>query len=107
MLAALKALAEPRRVEIVRLLRRRAMSAGEIAARFDVTRPAVSQHLSVLRSAGLVTERRDGTRRIYRLRPERLREVRDYLDRLWSDGLERLGRAASESARRERKRGRP
>jgi len=65
-------------------------SAGEIAGHFDVTRPAVSQHLRVLKEAGLVNERRDGTRRLYRLRTEGLDELRAFLDDLWSDRLARL-----------------
>ena len=64
--ASLKAIAEPRRREILRLVRDDELTAGAIAAHFDVTRPAISQHLSVLRDAGLVVERRDGTRRWYR-----------------------------------------
>ncbi len=68
--AALRAIAEPRRREILRLVWSAELPAGEIARRFDVTRPAISQHLSVLKEAGLVTERRDGTRRLYRARPE-------------------------------------
>ena len=65
-------------------------SAGEIAAHFDVTRPAISQHLRVLKEAGLVDERRDGTRRLYRLRTEGLDELRAFLDDLWRNRLARL-----------------
>ena len=64
--AALKAIAGPRRRRILTLVRDGELSAGEIAAHFDVTRPAVSQHLNVLKEAGLVSERRNGTRRLYR-----------------------------------------
>ena len=78
--AALKAIAAPRRREILALVRREELPAGVIAAHFDVTRPAVSQHLTVLREAGLVTERRDGTRRLYRARPEGLAPLRTFLD---------------------------
>ena len=67
--AALKAIAEPRRRQILTLVRDEELSAGEIAAQFDVSRPAVSQHLAVLKEAGLVDERRNGTRRMYRARP--------------------------------------
>ncbi len=70
--AALRAIAEPRRRRILRLVRDAEMSAGEIASHFDVTRSAVSQHLRVLKDAGLLAERRNGTRRIYRIRPEGL-----------------------------------
>lgn len=86
----LLAISEPRRRLILELVRYEELSAGEIAARFDVTRPAISQHLRVLREAGLVAERRDGTRRLYRLRPEGMEGVRAYLDTFWARGLERL-----------------
>jgi DNA-binding transcriptional ArsR family regulator len=94
MQAVVQALVEPRRREILELVRDRELAAGEIARHFDVTRPAVSQHLSVLRDAGLVSERRDGTRRHYRARPEGLDELRSYLDEFWRDGLRRLKMAA-------------
>src|SRR5918998_2627564 len=68
--AALKAIAAPHRRQILSLVREDELSAGEIAAHFDVTRPAVSQHLTVLKEAGLVDERRNGTRRLYRVRPQ-------------------------------------
>jgi DNA-binding transcriptional ArsR family regulator len=84
----LKAIAEPRRRAILELVTRHELPAGEIAARFDVTRPAISQHLTVLKEAGLVVERRDGTRRLYRARPEALAELRAFLDRLWGDALD-------------------
>jgi DNA-binding transcriptional ArsR family regulator len=73
---ALRALAEPRRREILRLVAAQELAAGEIAAAFDITRPAVSQHLTVLKHAGLLDERRDGTRRLYRARPEGLANLR-------------------------------
>ena len=99
-----RAIAQPRRREILRLVRDRELAAGEIAAHFDVTRPAVSQHLSVLREAGLVTERREGTRRLYRARPEGLQELREFLDGFWGFGLQRLRRAAEDEQRQRRKR---
>ena len=68
------------------------LTAGMIATHFDVTRQAISQHLRVLHGAGLVSERRDGTRRIYRVRPEGLNELRAFLDDFWSDRLEKLKR---------------
>ena len=92
---ALRALADPRRRAILALVRERELPAGEIARRFDVTRPAISQHLAVLREAGLVTERRQGTSRIYRARPAGAAELRNWLDTFWDDGLARL-RAAAE-----------
>src|SRR5437879_10907980 len=99
---ALKAIAEPRRRRILRLVRNEELSAGEIAAHFDVTRPAVSQHLSVLKEAGLVDERRNGTRRLYRARPAGLVELKAFLDEFWDERLEALKR---EAEREERKHG--
>jgi DNA-binding transcriptional ArsR family regulator len=98
--AALKAIAAPHRLRILRLVRDEELSAGEIAAHFDVTRPAVSQHLTVLKEAGLVNERRNGTRRLYRARPEGLVELRAFLDELWGERLEAL---KHEAEREERK----
>ena len=83
----LKALAEPRRREILRLVAADELAAGEIAAAFDVTRTAVSQHLTVLKEARLLDERRDGTRRLYRARPEGLAELRRFLDDMWAESL--------------------
>jgi DNA-binding transcriptional ArsR family regulator len=99
MQAIVHALGEPRRREILSLVRDRELAAGEIAARFDVTRPAISQHLSVLKAAGLLSETRDGTRRLYRARPEGLAELRSYLDGFWDDRLERLKAAAEQEQR--------
>jgi DNA-binding transcriptional ArsR family regulator len=90
--AALKAIAAPRRREILSLVRVEELSAGEIAAHFDVSRPAVSQHLTVLKEAGLVSERRNGTRRLYRARPEGLAEVKSFLEEFWDARLEALKR---------------
>ena len=73
---ALKAIAAPRRRQILTLVRDGELSAGEIASHFDVTRPAVSQDLTLLKEAGLVDERRNGTRRLYRVRPEGIAELR-------------------------------
>jgi DNA-binding transcriptional ArsR family regulator len=92
--AALKAIAAPRRREILSLVRVQELSAGEIAAHFDVSRPAVSQHLTVLKEAGLVSERRNGTRRLYRARPEWLAEVKSFLEEFWDARLEALKREA-------------
>jgi len=78
--AVLKALAEPRRVAILKLLARGEMRAGEIAERFDTTRPAISEHLRVLTEARLLVLRREGTRRIYTLRPKGFRELRAFVD---------------------------
>ena len=100
-----RAIAEPRRREILALVRDRELSAGEIASHFDVTRPAVSQHLTVLRGSGLLTERREGTRRLYRARPEGLAELRDFLNGFWTNRLERLKIAAELEQTRRDKRG--
>jgi DNA-binding transcriptional ArsR family regulator len=100
--AALKALAEPRRREILRLVWARELPATSIADHFvDVTRPAISQHLGVLKSAGLVSERRDGTRRMYQARQDEVQRLRDFLDDYWTAGLERL-RDVAEAAEREK-----
>ena len=96
--AALKALAEPRRRAILRLVWSQELPAGDIADRFrDVSRPAISQHLAVLRDADLVSERRDGTRRLYRANTGTMAELRTFLDDYWTSGLERL-RDAAEAA---------
>ena len=98
--AALKAMAAPHRRQILTLVRRAELSAGEIAAHFDVTRPAVSQHLNVLKEAGLLSERRDGTRRLYRTRPEGLDELRRFLEEFWDERLEALKREAEQEERK-------
>jgi DNA-binding transcriptional ArsR family regulator len=85
---ALRALAEPRRRAIMQLVAHDELAAGEIAAAFDITRPAVSQHLTVLKQAGLLAERRDGTRRLYRARPEGLAQLRRLLDDMWAGALD-------------------
>jgi DNA-binding transcriptional ArsR family regulator len=91
----LHAIAEPRRRDILNLVREVELPAGEIAARFpEVTPPAISQHLKVLAEAGLVSVRRQGTRRLYRARPEGLAEVRSFLEAFWEESLQRLKVAA-------------
>jgi DNA-binding transcriptional ArsR family regulator len=106
MQAVLDAIAEPRRREILRLVRARELPAGAIAGRFpDVSRPTVSQHLHVLLAAGLLVERREGTRRLYRTRPEGLGDVRAFLEELWDDRLQTLkAEAEREQRRRDAKR---
>ena len=88
--AVLRALADPHRREIVRLVRDTEMPAGQIAANFALTQQAVSQHLMVLKRAGVLEERRDGTRRLYRFRRAALEPVQELLDEFWPDALERL-----------------
>jgi DNA-binding transcriptional ArsR family regulator len=99
--AVLRALAEPRRRRILTLVRDHELPAGEIAEQFDITPQAVSQHLRVLKDAGLLRERRDGTRRLYAIRPEAIGPVRAYLEDLWPSSLERL-KATVERDRRGR-----
>src|SRR3954469_5055842 len=87
-------LAEPRRRELLALLANGERTAGDVAARFDVTRQATSQHLRVLLDAGLISERRDGARRWYTARPEGLEDMRAYVDAMWPVALRRLKAAA-------------
>jgi len=75
------------------------LAAGEIASHFELTRPAVSQHLGVLKEAGLVSERREGTRRLYRASPQGLVELKAFLDEFWGDRLEALKREAEREER--------
>ena len=96
----LQAIAEPRRREILMLIRASELASGDIAAHFDVTRPAISQHLQVLASAGLVSVRKDGTRRLYQARPEGLADLRAFLEAFWDDRLLRLKQAAEAEERR-------
>jgi DNA-binding transcriptional ArsR family regulator len=98
--AALKAIAAPRRRQILSLVGVGELSAGEIASHFDVSRPAVSQHLNVLKEAGLVSERRNGTRRLYSVRPEGLAELKEFLERFWDPRLEAFKREAEKEERR-------
>ena len=99
--AALKAIAAPARRQILTLVRDGELSAGEIAAHFDVTRPAVSQHLNVLKEAGLVNERRNGTKRLYRARPEGLVELKAFLEGFWDERLEALKQEAEREEKKE------
>lgn len=106
---ALTAIAEPRRREILHLVRDHELPAGRIASHFSVSRPAISQHLRVLKDAGLVSERREGTHRYYRLRREGLTAITRYLETLWderllalqaeAERLERETRAIEEASR--------
>ena len=100
--AALKALAEPHRRRILTLIRNDELSAGEIESHFPLTRPAVSQHLTVLKEAGLVHERRNGTRRLYSVRPEGLTDVKAFLESFWDERLEALKREAEREERKKR-----
>lgn len=97
----MKALAEPRRQQILRLVWDAERPAGEIAIHFDVSRPAISKHLRVLKEAGLVTERRVGTQRLYRADPEPLAELGRFLESFWDDSLLRIKDAAETGAKRQ------
>jgi DNA-binding transcriptional ArsR family regulator len=98
---ALRALAEPRRQEILRVMGERELPAGEIARHFDVSRPAISQHLQVLKAAGLVTERVAGRQHLYRVQPEALESLRQFIGRFWDDALSRLAEAAEAEQKRQ------
>lgn len=91
--AMLRALAEPKRQEILRLVRDRPHSAGEIGEHFDISQQAVSQHLQVLAGAGLVGVRRDGKRRLYVVNPDGLAVLERFLSELWPASLRRLKKA--------------
>jgi DNA-binding transcriptional ArsR family regulator len=97
MQAVLDAIVSPRRREILRLIWDRELPAGEIAARFDISWPAVSQNLSVLLKAGLVTERREANRRFYRARPQALGSLRAAVEEMWRQDLDRLRHAVEEA----------
>ena len=98
--AVLRAIAEPRRQEILRLIWAEELTAGEVAAHFDVSRPNISKHLRVLRESGLAEERRVGTRRLYRARPERLAEARAFLESFWDQNLAVIKRSAEAEAKK-------
>jgi len=97
--AVLRALADPHRRRILSLVKNEDLAAGQIAAHFEITQQAVSQHLHVLERAGLLSERREGARRLYRLRPESLAVVRTVLGELWPDALQRLKAVVEEQQR--------
>jgi DNA-binding transcriptional ArsR family regulator len=99
--AQLAALAEPTRREIFELVADRPRAVGELAAQLPVSRPAVSQHLRVLKEAGLVSDRAEGTRRIYRIDPRGLEQMRRYLDRFWTAALASYKAAVEEATTKE------
>lgn len=90
------ALADPTRRRIFERLARADLPVGKLSAGLGVTRPAVSQHLKVLKEAGLVADRAEGTRRVYRLDPAGLAAMRSYLDRMWDDALTSFRAAVEE-----------
>jgi DNA-binding transcriptional ArsR family regulator len=99
----LRAIAVPNRRKILSLLREKELSAGEIAAEFEVTRPAISQHLQILRNAGLVHMRKRGTARLYRSRAEGTSELLEFLNSFWDERLGVLKEAAESEERRKGK----
>src|SRR4051812_26491392 len=96
------AIAQPRRREILRLLSAGELSAGQVASRFAVTQPAISQHLKVLKEVGLISERRDGTKRMLSVRAEGLVELNDFLAEVLPTSLDRLKEVAEKEEREER-----
>ena len=96
----LHALAEPRRRDILYLVRDGELTSSEIASHFDISAPAVSQHLKVLEQSGLVVVRRAGTKRYYEIRRDGFAEIKQYIDRFWDDSLLRLKEAAEAEERR-------
>lgn len=98
--AVLHAMAHPARRTILRLVRDAEVSAGDLARQFPgISRPAVSQHLRVLTDAGLIAARPEGNRRLYRYRPDGLRDAAAFVDEMWSDRLARLKAAAEQEER--------
>lgn len=97
---AIHALAEPRRRDILYLVRDGELTSSAIASHFDITAPAISQHLKVLEEAGLVVVRRAGTKRFYGIRREGFNELKQYIESFWEDSLLRLKEAAEEEERR-------
>jgi DNA-binding transcriptional ArsR family regulator len=100
MQAALEALVEPTRREILRLVWHQELPATDIASHFPVTRPAISKHLTVLKRAGLISERRLGTQRLYRADPRAMAELRVMLETFWDESLEHVKSAAETASRR-------
>jgi DNA-binding transcriptional ArsR family regulator len=94
--AAMDALGDPTRRAIFERLKGGARAVGDLAGEFPVSRPAVSQHLQVLKRAGLVRDRRAGTRRLYELDPQGLEELRSYLETFWQTGLSDFKQAAEQ-----------
>ncbi|MEV0428283.1 metalloregulator ArsR/SmtB family transcription factor [Micromonospora sp. NPDC050495] len=99
--AVFRAIGEPRRRAILALVAPTELSAGEIAQQFEVTRAAVSQHLQVLKEARLVTERREGTRRLYRASETGLSELRAFLEALWRQRMEAARDIVEDTGREE------
>jgi DNA-binding transcriptional ArsR family regulator len=99
---ALQALGDPTRRAVLEQLRDGPRAVGEIAAQLPVSRPAVSQHLRILKEAGLVTERQNGTRHLYRVDPDGLAELREYLEGFWEEALASFKAAAEKEEGRKK-----
>ena len=99
--ALLEALGDPTRRAIFEMLGEQPHAVGELATRLPVSRPAVSQHLKVLKEIGLVIDRAEGTRRIYQLDRDGIDEIRSYFDRIWTDALDAFKQAAEDAAKEE------
>ncbi len=97
---ALLAIADPTRRAVFESLRDRPLAVVEIAAGLPVSRPAVSQHLKILKEAGLVSDEPSGNRRVYRIEPRGLAELHDYLQRFWHDALDAYEKAAKNKVER-------
>jgi DNA-binding transcriptional ArsR family regulator len=97
---AFEALGDPTRLAIFQRVAAKPHSVGEIAQYMPVSRPAVSQHLRVLKQAGLVTDAKDGTRRVYQIKPEGIEALRKYFDQLWTRNLNAFKAAADKTAER-------
>jgi DNA-binding transcriptional ArsR family regulator len=100
---ALAALADPTRRAVFERLRAGPVSVPDIAADLPFSRPAVSQHLKVLKDAGLVRDEADGTRRLYEVDPRGIEELREWLDSFWDDALEAFKAEAERTARKKRR----
>jgi DNA-binding transcriptional ArsR family regulator len=98
--SVIQAIAEPNRRAILQIVAKQELSAGEIATHFSISRPAVSQHLTVLKEAGLLLERREGTSRYYRTHPEGFRELEDFLESFWDEKLLKLKKAVETKRRK-------
>jgi DNA-binding transcriptional ArsR family regulator len=96
---AMDALGDPTRREIMERLRESPKAVGELARELPVSRPAVSQHLRILKDAGLVRDSKDGTRRLYRVDPDAIEQLRLYFERFWADALDQLSAAAKDTRR--------
>lgn len=101
---ALKAIADQTRRDILRLVRKNPASVGEIASHFDATQQAISQHLKILKDAGLVESQREGTRHLFLVRPEGFEPVASFLEEFWPQRLGDLKRSIEENQKKRKTR---